>query len=185
MSFALIGELPRHHYVWVDTRFTHKTPCGFVPAVWYGLVSYPGRMWGATVMLESGAVYRNLPIHAVAFREAPEGDWGPQYAQRWDCYGENFTTIEYRYLTGLDVLCRCGHDNKEVEGEYLFTAAPIGDGFSAYPEQAKEFTFAKLDNGWMTVQPTNCVLFRERSFTDSEMVFPKDLRRQTVICSCE
>jgi len=176
MRYTLTGQLPRHLYCWVDTRHTHVEPCGFLPAAWYGLVSYPGRMWGCTVMLESGAVYRNLPAHAIAFDAKPEGDWTPQDAQTWDCYGWDFTTLEYEFLRGLECKVRAGR--KEIGGEYLFTVAPVGDSFSACPEQAKEFTFAKLDNGWLTVQPTNHVVFRERSFTDNKLEFQNGLKRQ-------
>ena len=176
MRYTLTGQIPRHLYCWVDTQHTHKEPCGFVRAVWYGLVSYPGRMWGCTVMLESGAVYRNLPTHAIAFDPQPEGEWTPQDALTWDCFGWEFTSLEYDYLRGLDCKVRAG--GKEIDGEYLFTVAPIGDGFSAYPEQAKEFTFVELVNGWLTVQPTDHIVFRERSFTDNKLEFPSGLKRQ-------
>lgn len=187
-DFTLIGEMPRHHYVWVDTAFTHNTPCGFVPAVWYGLVSLRGRVWGCTVMLQSGAVYRNLPPHAIAFCEKPE-PWTVKDAQRWDCYGERFTAIEYRYLHDLKVMAHCneGAASRTVPGTYLFTVGPVMDGFSMYPEQSKEFSFVRLDNGRLTVQPTNHLLFRERSFTNNDaMVFPlKDLKRQFDTYTCE
>lgn len=96
MRYTLAGQLPRHFYCWVDTRHTHREPRGFVRAVWYGLVSYPGRMWGCTVMLESGAVFRNLPAHAIAFDSRPEGEWTPQDAQTWNCYGWDFTALEFQ-----------------------------------------------------------------------------------------
>jgi hypothetical protein len=76
-------------------------------------------------------------------------------------------------------------NGKEHIGEYLFTVAPVGDGFSAYPEQAKEFTFVKLDSGWMTVQPTNHIVFRERSFTDNKLEFPKGMKRQLEVWTVE
>jgi hypothetical protein len=183
MKNSLVGQLPRHLYVWVDTRHTHKEPIGFVPAVWYGLVSYPGRLWGCTVMFESGAIYRNVPAHAIAFSPTPRGSWRPQDAQQWDCYGEGFTTLEYDYLRGLE--CKAKTARRQRLGEYLFTVAPVGDGFSAYPEQAKEFMFIKLDNGWLTVQPTDRVVFRERSFTDNKLTFPHGFKRQTTVWSAE
>ena len=183
MVFSLVGQLPKHKYVYVDTTHTHKEPIGYIPALWYGLVSYPGRAWGLTVMLESGAVYRNLPPHAIAFSDSPEEPWSVQDAETWDCYGRDFTTIEYDYLSGLDVLVRA--NKKEYAGEYLFTVAPIGDGFSAAPEQSKEFSFIKLDNDRLTIQPTNHIIFRERSFTTKEMAFPATLKRQTDVWTCE
>jgi hypothetical protein len=183
----MIGALPRHHYVWVDTRHTHITPQGFVPAVWFGLVSFPGRMWGCNVLLESGAVYRNLPPHALAFSQDPkakEKEWTEKDAQVWDCYGYAFSCLEYPYLHGLEAKARW--NGWELMGDYLFTVAPIGDGFSAYPEQAKEFTAIQLENDRLTIQPTNHVLFRDRSFTrNKEMEFPADLKRQTDVWQCE
>jgi hypothetical protein len=183
MKNTLVGELPRHLYCYVDSQFTHKEPHGFLPCVWFGLVSYPGRLWGCTIMLECGAIYRNVPSHAMAFTEHPEKPWYTEEAQAWDCYGEDFTTLEYRYLAGLD--CRVNLPSGAYEGQYLFTAAPVGDGFSAYPEQAKEFCFIQLNNGRLTIQPTNHVVFRERSFTDNKLEFPVGLKRQTDVWSAE
>lgn len=182
MRHTLIGQLPRHVYCFVDSAFTHAESKGFTPAVWFGLVSYPGRMFGCTVMLECGAVYRNLPPHAIAFEEKPQ-PWDRVHSQHWDCYGWDFTAIEYDYLAGLDVLAKCGEH--EHTGEYLFTVAPVGDAFSAAPEQAKEFVFVKLDNGRLTIQPTDRVVFRERSFTGDGLKFPVGLKRQTEVWNCE
>jgi hypothetical protein len=183
--YTLVGELPRHLYCFVDTKFVYKAvqKPRFVPCVWFGLVSYPGRLWGCTVMLECGAIYRNVPAHAMAFEDRPAMPWTPEDAQAWDCYGEGFTVLEYRYLAGLD--CAAIANGRHVVGSYLFTAAPVGDGFSAYPEQAKEFCFIKTVDRRLTVQPTNHVVFRERSFTDSRLEFPKGLARQTETFSCE
>jgi len=135
-------------------------------------------MWGCTIMLECGAVYRAVPPHALAFYENPEPDWAPQQAQRWDCYGREFSTIEYTYLRGMGAIA-----NGEFMGEYLFTAAPIDDGFSRYPEQAKEFCFIKLNNGRLTIQPTDKVLFTDASFVTPE--WPTDFKTTTEIYSCE
>ena len=179
---SVIGDIPKHQYVFVDTLFTHQEPQGFVPAVWFGIVSYPGRAWGLNVMLESGAIYRSLPPHAIAYDASPP-PWTIQDAQTWDCYGEQFACHEYKFLAGLD--CNVRANKQEHTGNYLFTVAPIGDGFSAYPEQAKEFSFISLHNDRLTIQPTNHLVFRERSFTTGDMSFPKGLQRQTDIWSCE
>ena len=110
---TLIGSLPKHQYVWVDSNFTHRAAIGFVPAVWFGLVSHPGRMWGCNVMLESGAVYRGLPLHALAHDRYPEDGWQPEHAQAWDCYGYEWTATEYTFLRSL----RSGSGWYRTQGE--------------------------------------------------------------------
>jgi hypothetical protein len=181
---TLIGPLPRHLYAYVDTGFTHRQPQSprFQPCVWFGLVSYPGRMWGCTVLLESGAVYRALPPHALALTATPD-TIEPDEAQTWDCYGDRFSTVEYPYLAGLACLAKTG--KRQQTGHYLFSVAPVGDGFSAYPEQAKEFHFLALDGGRLTIQPTDRVIYQEKSFTGHDLAFPTGLRRQTEVYTCE
>jgi hypothetical protein len=70
-----------------------------------------------------------------------------------------------------------------LHGQYLFTVAPIEDGFSNEPSQSKEFKFIKLDNGRITIQPTNKVLFIDKSFTEEEVFH--ELKLQTEVYSCE
>lgn len=179
---TLIGSIPKHQYIWVDSGFTHKNPIGFVRAVWFGLVSFPGRAWGLNIMFESGAVYRSLPPHAVSFSENQrQKNWKSDDAQLWDCYGQDWTCVEYTYLKGLQ--CSCKIKDNLIDGEYLFTVAPINDGFSNAPEQSKEFKFIKLDNGRLTIQPTNRVLFQDKSFTDKNISV--GLKLQTEYYTCE
>lgn len=182
MMFSHTGSIPRHRYVFVDSHFTHKEPIGFIPAVWFGLVSFPSRAWGCTVLLESGAIYRNIPLHALATSQTPEPRWTEQDAATWDCYGYHWSTHEYDYLRELR--CKVRANGKEHDGEYMFSVSPMLDGFSAYPEQGKEFTFCKLENGRITAQPTNHTVFIERSFT-IDPGFPKGLKRQVEIYSSE
>ena len=182
MKYTLVGELPKHQYCFVDSKYTHREYDGFVPCVWFGLVSYPGRAWGATVMLESGAIYRNIPLHALSFIEN-NSEHSILAAQSWDCYSENFTVLEYNYLSGLACLAKL-NDVQQVAGVYLFSVHPLNDGFSAYPAQAKEFCFIKLYDGRITVQPTNHVVFNESSFTEFEG-FPNYLKPQKSVYSAE
>jgi hypothetical protein len=65
----------------------------------------------------------------------------------------------------------------------MFTVIPMLDGFSAEPEQSKEFYFIKLDNGRFTSQPTNHLLVKDKSFI-TESSWPK-LSRQTSIWSVD
>lgn len=188
MKNIAVGDIPKHQYIWVDTNFTHKQFIGYIPAVWFALNSVCGRSWGLHVMLECGAVFRNLPPQAILFEDPhplPTNTWSIKQSQRWDCYSQNWSAIEYRYLANLR--CKAAIDAETVLlGTYLFSACPLDDGFTEYPEQAKEFMFIRLDNGRLTIQPTNYVLFRENSFTNNnELVFPKDLKSSDLIYSSE
>lgn len=180
---TLAGGLPHHLYVQVDSTFCASGPRRWLPAVWFGLVSYPGRAWGCTVMLESGAVYRNLPLHALAsVPDAP--DWTIQDAQHWDCYGWSFAAHVYPYLSGLR--CHAKTASGVYPGGYVCSIVPVGDAFSAVPEQAKEFTLIVTDHGRYTAQPTDRVLFEDKSFTHNpDRVWPQDLIRQCQTWSVE
>ena len=177
-------NLPKHLYTNVDTAFTHKQPQGYMPAIWFAITSTPGRAWGCHVLLENGAIYRNLPLHALHFKPDTQlSKWPLEQAQRWDCYGWNFETIEYTYLRGQRCLVDCEDDEKH-HGTYLFTAAPFDDGFSNDPEQNKEFLFIQLDNGRVTAQPTNKVMILDESF-HKNTDWPTGLKVSNEIYSCE
>ena len=179
------GPIPRHLYLWVDTTFTHREPHGFQPAVWYGLSSFPGRAWGLSVMLESGALYRNLPPHAVAF--APQAEpWTLRDAQLWDCYGYTWHALEYPFLAGLDARARLPHRAPpDVDCQYLFSLAPIGDAYSAAPDQSKEFQFLQTAGQRLTIQPTNRVVFQDASFNPGPWTWPQGLQTTTEIHHAE
>ena len=181
---SFLGPLPKHQYVFVNTHFTHRQPVGFVPAVWFGLTSHPGRMWGCNVMFENGAIYRNIPLHALAHRADPDLYWTEKQSQRWNCYGYGWSATEYTYLKGYKCNVRCA-PGTTLMGHYLFTVAPVGDAFSESPDQSKEFTFVKLINGRYTVQPTDYLIFQDRSFTTHQWEWPHSLKRQIETYSCE
>lgn len=174
-------NLPHHLYVYVDSVFIRKDGYGFEPAVWFALRSEPNRAWGCHVMLECGAVYRNLPPHAIAFSKYPEFMWSLQDAQVWDCYGTEFDVIKYVYLTDLEAR----YDGTDDRATCLFTACPHGDGFSAAPEQSKEFMFLKTTGDRLLIRPTNMLLFSERSFTTEDAAWPTDIMTSTQVWNCE
>lgn len=180
----LTGPIPIHQYVFVDSAFTHKTSIGFIPAVWFGLVSYPSRLWGCNIMLECGAIYRNIPLHALSSRQDEILPWKEKQAATWNCYGYTWSSCIYPFLQGLK--CKILTRDGEIEKcTYLFSVAPIGDGFSASPEQSKEFTFVHCEEyGRFSAQPTDKILFTDKSFTNQEN-WPKGIKRQTSVYSCE
>jgi hypothetical protein len=173
MIYSGAGPLPRHTYCWVEPDTFGNND--WLRVAWFGLVSHPGRTWGCHVMLECGAVYRNVPLHRLAHKY-PTVDWKTSDAQTWDCYGHYFSVLEYPFFEAVPVIVRL-RSKQELSGKYMFTAIPMLDGFSLEPEQSKEFYFIKLDNGRFTAQPTNHILVQDKSFI-TESGWPR-LERQT------
>jgi hypothetical protein len=187
--YTHIGQLPHHLDCWVDAAAVLKEPgdTKFVPARWFGLTAIPGRCWGCTVLLESGAVYRDLPPQAIAFGEGADSEWYDFQAQRWDCYGWQFTTFRYDALADLPCVIKRGAigQDEEGDGRYLFTAAFVGDGFTADPTQAKQFLFLRTDGDRLTIQPTDKVMFRDPSWTTGGTEWPTGLKLSAEIHRCE
>ena len=187
MIFSKIAPLPRHLYCWVDSRFTHQKPVGFVEAMWVGLTSIPTRTWGISVLLrDGGMLYRNLPPHAIHFQHEQQKKlkpvtWTIHQAQLWDCYSYHFTLLRNDHLC-LSLRAKVGDD--VLSGEYLFSAAHLLDGYSDSPDQDKEFIFSKLDNGRLAILPTNRVVFRDSSFILPTYPLPR-LKLSETIYSCE
>src|SRR6476659_10569750 len=111
------GSLLTHQYCFVEPYAIGDH--GWLPVAWFGLSSYPGRTWGCHVMLECGAIYRNVPLHQLASRHT-EVTWTPSEGQTWDCYGPKFSVLEYQFLSGRRVCARL-RDNTEHAGKYLCT----------------------------------------------------------------
>lgn len=176
-TYAL--DLPYHIYGYVDKQFlTNFHETGTEPAVWFGLLTPANRALGLTVMLECGAVYRGLPPHAWMFSPgAPEV--GIDECQAWDCFGGAAQLIEYQYLRELPVKIL----ENEKQGSYLFTLEWAEDGFSRYPGQTKCFHAIELDEGTLTFQPNNHLLWHESSFTRPQV--PTWLRRSPVVYGVE
>jgi hypothetical protein len=159
---------------------------GWEDAVWFGLYSVPHRAWGCTVMLKCGALYRGLPLNALAFPSGTGEPWTLGDAQRWDCFGWNFTTIEYDYLRELDCQVWLAGKQAWMRGAYMFTAEPYGDGYSLEPSQTKSHHFIELANGRIACVPGNNVLFTEASFTGKNgVVKPTWLKVQTQVFHAE
>ena len=176
------ANLPRHLYVSVDRLVMSRgQKDGWEDAVWFGLTSVPHRAWGCTVMLQCGALYRGLPLSAIAHDQVGhDQNWELKDAQRWDCFGWNFTTIEYDYLRELDCSVWLASRQHWMKGSYLFTAEPYGDGYSLEPSQTKSHHFIGLANGRVTCVPGNNILWNEASFTKNKSLAKPDwLRVQT------
>lgn len=173
----MAADLPIHQYVDVDAGAISDGP---QHGVWFAVQSNVGGVYGGHVLLDNGALYRNIPLHHLSHPQAHNPpSHRPIDLQLWDCYSEKCEVVEYDYLRGLQVRSTSGQT-----GVYLATIIPTEDSFSRHPDQAKEFVVAWMDTGRLVIRATNEIMFWDRSFMEPGAV-PSGLYRQTVIPSVE
>lgn len=161
-----VADIPKPFYAYVRTEFLYDQQKGhgeFTECMAYGLSSLPGRAWGISVILDTGALVQHLPVSAFTFTKTPAHTHLLDHLQVWSCYGWEFTTHEYDALSEMPI--RVYMKGQWENGRYLFTAAPYGDHFSMTPDQHKHFNFIQLDCGALASLPGNRLLVHDSSFT--------------------
>jgi hypothetical protein len=177
-------DLPYHLYVNIDPGVISTKESGPQKAVLFSLQPNIGFIFGGHVLLECGAIYRNVPLNAITVDINQIDDdknnnesWTPQHLQSWDCYSDKYDIIEYNYLRGLTTKAK-GPNNEDLYGIYIFTIIPKGDGFSRHLDQAKELVFCHHEkSGRIFIRTTDKILFEEKSFT-TKIGWPTHLKRQ-------
>lgn len=157
----------------------------FTKAAVFAAASVPGRAVGFHCLLDNGACYGRLPVHALV--------WAPPKTkpienvselQLWDCPSEHVSCIVYDFLkeSRCHVLLPSGQQN----GTYMFTLDWHG---STYAENAgalgwKSAHFVRLDSGYFALQPNNRILFNLPCWTNKETAKP-DYALTEKIYKCE
>lgn len=179
-------DLPYHLYVTVRAGIIADTQ---QRGALFALQPNLGGIFGAHVLLECGAVYRNIPIHHLRL-DLPDmidvpSTHEPTDAQVWDCYSSQYRALEYSYLRGLGT--RVKTPGGCVVGRYLFTLIPEGDAFSRHLDQAKEFVVSHcVVTGRLYVRSTDRILFVDTSLPTTTGEWPTHLFRQEgTMPSCE
>jgi hypothetical protein len=176
------SSIPLLQYILVDTRFTHEEPIGFQEAEWVQTVAIPDRAWGLNVVFRrGGAMYRNIPPHAISFgnQSLP---WSLNQSQLWNCYGYQHEHMVCDHLGDSEVMANVR--GEWIKGRYLFQTSFIDDSYSLQPEQDKTFFWIRLDNDRLTILPTNKVTFIDASFVDTTKPL-EWLKLQTEIYRCD
>lgn len=143
-----------------------------IPGYWYGITSIPGRMLGCHVMLENGANWARLPLHAL-LHENIAINIDPQEIQKWDCFSYDIQVIRFNFLRDQPVQLL---DDPDIKGRYLFTidsadiqgAAP----FSEFVEQHKTFTVIACDDGTIRTRPNNMLRWLDQALYDTKEPLP-------------
>jgi hypothetical protein len=180
--------LIKHRYVWIDDSFVAAEPLGkLIPAVWFGIMSYPGRALGCHILLDCGASVIDIPLHALRWKEdSPlvKDDNEISRSIFWDSFGWDLVIFESQYMSGLEVAIRTNDKKIADTGTAWFAVDWKDNGWSDYPSQHKWLWIIAADDGRIMAVPQDRLLFHETSFTDGE--FPNGgIKRQSKVWKAE
>tara|TARA_Y100001972_G_C7545933_1_gene274541 strand:+ start:64 stop:612 length:549 start_codon:yes stop_codon:yes gene_type:complete len=162
------ANLPHHLYVWVDNEFLGPdVPPGKTYALWHGVHSRENQVLMAHVLLETGAHWSGLPLHAMSAYGGPENwiDKGHDKLMPWGAMGPNIEAFHARYLEGLPVDCF----RIEETGRHTGIIIDWSDGFDRYPQEHKPLNLVSLDSGQFALHPNNYCRFRDDHIIKREL----------------
>ena len=181
-------ELPQHRYVYVVPTFVLRPDdprTALIPAVWVGCSVQPSRALSCTVLLESGALVVDLPLHAL---RGAFVTWAPielSDVVAWDCYGWSAEIWEPSYLSGLScAILTADHKHATARGRLWFAVDHVGDGFSLAPEQHKHlWVVERQGDHALRLLPQDRLVIEEASFTEIDGI--PNIRRQAQVWTAE
>jgi hypothetical protein len=156
------ANLPFHLYVNVDNRHLGPNmPSGTTPAIWHGVYARPYQTLYCHVLLESGAHWSGLPLHAISttqdFSRARES------LMPWGSMGDETEAWHAHYIEGL----KCNtHAPFTAGGRHTGIIIDWTDGFSRYPAEHKPLNLIALDAGQFALLPNNYLTFEDAHFVE-------------------
>jgi len=137
----------------------------------FGVHTIKNQAMTFVAMIENGAVYTKLPLHAFCWlKDAPQR--GLSFLMTYDSFSYSNSVIEYDYLKYMN--CKFFDANKEFHhGQYMFTLEPYGSDRAEDPKFYKPFHFIKLKEGNFAAQPTNKIIWDDHIVNDSVKFIPK------------
>jgi len=137
-------------------------PAGVTEGIWHGLYCRPGQIPLAHVLLESGAHWSGLPMHAISTGTF-QHDMNSLVP--WGGMGDDMEIWHAKYLEGLAV--NALRPIKE-SGRHTGIVVDWVDGFSRYPQEHKPLSLIQLDGGQFALLPNNYFLVKDEHFVDEK-----------------
>jgi len=134
----------------------------FVSCMIFGVNSLPNRALGFHAMIDNGAIFWRLPIHAFVWKlNAPYISIND--AQLWDNISIDISVTEFNFLKHRDgsIKLRSG---QIITGEYLFTIDYATGFYAESPNEHKCSHILKLEDGNFAAMPNNRILWKDASF---------------------
>ena len=168
----LTASLPQHLYGRVHRSFltNQQDMKGWEQCIIHAVSCRPAQALTFSVLLESGAQYRGVPIHGLSLGQDPNtlasGVMPVQHHQVWGCFGTTFSIVTMTFNKNLPAQWRDGA-GVWVQGRGLGWAIEFhDDGYSNAPQQDKSFNMLMSKDNRLVAMPNNRIRWWEDSFTD-------------------
>ena len=175
-----------HFNVFVRAQFLYNRESHFgqlIPGIVFGVSSITNRALGFHVMLNNGAVFWRLPIHAFVWKEIEYKQLNDvSQRQLWDNISYNITVNKFEFLK--DKECNVFLDNKQLKAKYMFTVDYYNSEYSESPDQHKCSHILMVEDGTFASQPNNRILWLDKSWVKPPKERP-DYKINTYIDYCE
>lgn len=155
------SNLPYHFYVKINNEYLGPNmPKGTTEAIWHGVYGRPYQLLLGHILLESGAHWSGIPLHAISTTE----DFSVKHEELmpWKCMGEDLDVIHFNYLEGLEVDTKCG------TGRHTGIIVDWKDGYSRYQHEHKPLNLVNLESGQFALMPNNYCVFSDSHFTNEK-----------------
>lgn len=153
-------------YVRNEFLFNQESGHGsFTPCVIFGFRAEPARVPMFQIMLEHGAQWARIPVHALCSK--PCDPLPLAQSVWWDSYGYHCAVHRFEFLRNHRVSA-LGRDKELRLGTYLFTIDWIKDGWSEIPDQHKQHHCLFLDTGHLVAYPNNKLRWKDDSWIHNE-----------------
>lgn len=157
------ANLPFHLYVNVNNAFLGPDMVGYTKGIWHGVYGREYQILLCHVLLETGAHWSGLPLHAISFTDS--FFFGPDQLMPWHCMGEDIEVFYSTMLEGVKVESR---KPIEMPGRHTGIIIDWKDGYSRYPQEHKPLNLIAFDQGQYALLPNNYLIFIEKHFVNPE-----------------
>ena len=155
------GNLPYHIYVNVDNKFLGPNmPEGTTAGLWHAVYGREYQLLLGHVLLESGAHWSGLPLHAMS--TTTDFSVNHETLMPWKVMGEDIDLVHFTYLEGLPVETKAG------KGRHTGIIIDWKDGYSKYQQEHKPLNLINLHSGQFALQPNNYCRFTDAHFTNEK-----------------
>lgn len=157
------ANLPFHLYVNVNNKFLGANmPEGTTAGIWHGVYTREHQVLLCHVLLESGAHWSGMPLHALSTTR--DFSVSMNNLMPWFCMGEDIETYFVKYLEGLE--CSM-HAPFAAHGRHTGIMIDWSDGYSRYPQEHKPLNLIALDSGQFALLPNNFATYKDKHFTNT------------------